>query len=180
MVLNPTRQEIQDWFDQKIRDFVEKEKQNPELTIDQQLENYMHDGPLKYFFSEFFIIFYDWLARLTYRKTNLQGGEPTRQTSELIQQFQEVDNKASRDVEVCIASILEGYITEFMVDIGKSYNNAEREFFSGPRGRFLLSLQLSIKMIIYEKDILKMNSTEQNYGVRRLWVSRRQGLDGMI
>ena len=52
-------------------------------------------------------------------------------------------------------SILEGYITEFGVDTTKSYSEAEREFFNGLRGRFLLSLQLSIKMLICEKGILK-------------------------
>ena len=54
-------------------------------------------------------------------------------------------------------SILEGYITNFMVDTTKSYNEEEREFFNRPRGRFLLSLQLSIKMLVYEKGILNMH-----------------------
>ena len=54
-------------------------------------------------------------------------------------------------------SILEGYIIEFVVDTNKSFSEAEREFFSGPRGRFLLSLQLSIKQLVYEKGILKMD-----------------------
>ena len=57
-------------------------------------------------------------------------------------------------------SILEGYITDFVVDIVKYYSDVEREFFSGPRGRFLLYLQLSIKMLICEKVILKMKSAE--------------------
>ena len=54
-------------------------------------------------------------------------------------------------------SILEGYIIEFVVDTTKSYSEEEREFFNGPKGRFLLSLQLSIKMLICEKGILKMH-----------------------
>ena len=54
-------------------------------------------------------------------------------------------------------SILEGYITEFNVNTNKSYNEAEREFINEPRGRFLLSLQLSIKMMVCEKGILKMH-----------------------
>ena len=54
-------------------------------------------------------------------------------------------------------SILEGYITEFAVETTKSYNEVEREFFNGPRGRFLLSLQLSIKMLVCEKGKLKMH-----------------------
>ena len=59
-----------------------------------------------------------------------------------------------------IDKILEGYITEFVVDTIKSYNDVERNFFKGPRGIFLLSLQLWIKMLICEKGILKMNSDE--------------------
>ena len=66
----------------------------------------------------------------------------------MIQQLQEVDNKASRVVEVWISTILEGYITEFMVDTFKYYSDIKREFFNGLRGRFLLSLQLFIKMLI--------------------------------
>ena len=57
-------------------------------------------------------------------------------------------------------SILEGYIAKFVVDTVKSYSDVEREFFQGPRGRFLLSLQLWIKMLICEKGILKMNFDE--------------------
>ena len=75
----------------------------------------------------------------------------------MIQELQENDNKASQAVEVWLDNILEGYITEFAVDTTKSYNEAEREFFNGPRDRFLLSLQLSIKMLVYEKGILKMH-----------------------
>ena len=78
----------------------------------------------------------------------------------LIQQLQEVDNKALRVVKVWLDNILEGYITNFMVNIVKYYSDTERDFFKGTRGRFLLSLQLSIKMLIFEKGILKMNSTE--------------------
>ena len=51
---------------------------------------------------------------------------------------------------------MEGYITEFVVDTTKYYSEAEREFFNRPRGRFLISLQLSIKVLVCEKGILKM------------------------
>ena len=51
--------------------------------------------------------------------------------------------KYSRDVDVWIDKILEGYITEFAVDKVKYYNDVERDFFKGPRGIFLFSLQLS-------------------------------------
>ena len=117
----------------------------------------IHENPHEYFFYEFPIILYEWLAWFTYNKTNFQGGEPTTWTPKLIQELQEIDNKASQVVEVCLDSILEGYIIEFAVDTTKSYNEVERELFNGPWVRFLLSLQLSIKMIVYEKGILKMH-----------------------
>ena len=68
-----------------------------------------------------------------------------------------MDNKALRAIEVWLDSILKGYIIKFAVDTNKSYNELEQEFFNGPRGRFLLSLQLSIKMLVCEKGILKMH-----------------------
>ena len=137
---HPERPEIQDWFDQKLQEFAEVENQNPGLTTDKWLAIYIHDGPHEYFFSEFLIILYKWLVRFTYKKTNFQGGEPTSWTPELIQELQETDNKASRAIEVWMDSILEGYTTKFANSIAKSYNEAEREFFNEPRGRFLLSL----------------------------------------
>ena len=78
----------------------------------------------------------------------------------MIQQLKEVNNKESRAFKVWHDRILEEYITKFVVDTVKSYSDVEREFFKGPRGRFLLSLQLWIKMLRYEKGILKMNSDE--------------------
>ena len=53
-----------------------------------------------------------------------------------------------------------GYITDFMVNTVKSYSDAKRELFQGPRGRFLLYLKLWIEMLKCEKGILKMNFDE--------------------
>ena len=52
---------------------------------------------------------------------------------------------------------MEGYITEFVVDTAKSYNEEKRELFKRIRGRFLFSLQLSIKMLACREEILKMH-----------------------
>ena len=92
---HPMRPKIQDWFEQKSQEFDEKENQNPGLMIDQWLEEYMHNGPHEYFFFEFPIILNEWLARLTYPKKHFQGGETMSWTPELIQEFLEVDNRAS-------------------------------------------------------------------------------------
>ena len=134
------RPEIQDWFDHNLWEFAEAENQNLIWTTDKWLANYIHDDPHEYLSYEFPIILYEWLAQFTYKKTNFQGGEATSWTPELIQELQETDNRASWAVEVWMDSILEGYITEFVVNTTKSYNEEEMEFFNGPRGRFLLSL----------------------------------------
>ena len=60
----------------------------------------------------------------------------------------------SRDLDFWIDRILEGYITEFVVDIITSYSEDERKFFQGPCGRYLSSLKMWIKMLISEKGIL--------------------------
>ena len=66
----------------------------------------------------------------------------------------------SRDVDFWLDIILEGYITEFVVDTVKSYIESEQELFQGPQGRYFNSLKLWIKMVLCEKGILKINSTE--------------------
>ena len=55
-------------------------------------------------------------------------------------------------------SILEGYITKFVVDTTKSYSEAEREFFRGPRGEFLNYLKPWTKMLLCKKGVLRMES----------------------
>lgn len=62
----------------------------------------------------------------------------------------------SRDVDFWIDNILQGYITDFIVDTITSYSEEERKIFQGPRGRYLSSLNTWIKMLICEKGILRM------------------------
>ena len=64
------------------------------------MREYIHEGPYDYFFFELSVILYKWLVRLTYRKKNFQGGEPTSRIPESIQELQEVDNRALQAVEV--------------------------------------------------------------------------------
>ena len=65
-----------------------------------------------------------------------------------------VSNTISRVVDFRVDSILQGYITKFTVEAITSYREAERNFFQGPRRRYLLSLSTWIKMLVYEKGIL--------------------------
>ena len=128
MFWHPIRSEIKDWFDQKLQQFAEAEKQNPKFSTSQWLDRYIHDGPHEWHFCEFLVLFHEWLTKFTKRKMNFQGGELTSWTVELIQVLQETSNKALWVVEVWLDSILEGYITEFAVDTNKSFSEVEGFF----------------------------------------------------
>ena len=107
----PNRPEIEEWFGLKLKEFVETENQNPKLSMGNWLGIYIHDGTHEWFLCEFPIILYEGLAKFASKNKNFQGGEPNSWTPELIQELQEIDNKASQAVEVWLDSILEGYIT---------------------------------------------------------------------
>jgi hypothetical protein len=76
--------------------------------------------------------------------------------STLIKKVKRVDNAMSRVVDHWFDSTIGGYITEFVVDRVESYSQAERYFFKGPRGKFLHFLKLRIKILLHEKNILKI------------------------
>ena len=59
-------------------------------------------------------------------------------------------------LDIWVDSILEGYITEFVVDTLTSYSEAKIELFQGPRGRYLSYLMTWINMLMCEKGILSM------------------------
>ena len=79
-------------------------------------------------------------------------------TPEAIEVLKKVDNSISRVVDYWIARILEGFVTEFVIDQVKSYSEVERHFFRGPRGKFLISLSLWIKMPLCDHGILMLRS----------------------
>jgi hypothetical protein len=77
-------------------------------------------------------------------------------TLELINKVKRIDNVLSRAIDHWFDSTIGGYITEFVVDRKKSYSQADRYFFKGPRGKFLQFLKLRIKMLLHEKNVLKI------------------------
>ena len=68
-------------------------------------------------------------------------------TPELIQTVKNLDNPITRTVDFWLVSVLEGFVTEFAVEQRKNFCEAERYFFKGYRGKYLKSLNLSIKML---------------------------------
>jgi hypothetical protein len=77
-------------------------------------------------------------------------------TSTSIKKVKRVYNVVSRVVNHWFDSTIGGYITDFVVDKVESYSQAKRYFFKGPRGNFLQFLRLRIKMLLHEKNILKI------------------------
>ena len=69
-----------------------------------------------------------------------------------------VNNKISRAVDFWTMRTLEAFVTEFAIDMSTSFSEAERQFFQGPRDKFLNSFSLRIKMILAEKGILLIES----------------------
>ena len=69
-----------------------------------------------------------------------------------------VNNEISHAVDFWTTRTLESFVTEFAIDTSTSFSEAERQFFRGPRGKFLNSFGLRIKMLLAEKGILLIES----------------------
>ena len=78
-------------------------------------------------------------------------------SDQLVREITSVSNPIYRVVDFWVDGILQGYITEFAIETIIAYSEAKRNFFEGPRRRYLLSISTSIKMLIYEKVILQLS-----------------------
>jgi hypothetical protein len=73
-------------------------------------------------------------------------------------QLQQVDNKFTRVVDFWLDNVVARFITEFVVDTMKSYSVEEKDLLKGPRGRYIISLYTSIKILLYNKGVMTMAS----------------------
>jgi hypothetical protein len=99
---------------------------------------------------------YEWLSRLANTQFEIRSRPPMVWTMTLIKKVKRVDNIVSRVVDLWFDSTIGGYITDFSIDRVESYSQVERYFFKEPRGKFLHLLKLKIKMLLHEKNILKI------------------------
>ena len=76
----------------------------------------------------------------------------------MIQRLKQTNNPISRAVDFWLNILLEGFVTEFVVDTLKAYNEAKMIFFKGYCGKYLKSLNLWIKMLLCEKGVLKLEA----------------------
>ena len=92
------------------------------------------------------------------RQTQFQRRESIEWSDQLVHEVTCVSNAISRVVDFWVDSILQAYITKFAVDTITSYSEAERNFFQGPRRRYLLNISTWIKLFAYEKGIFHLDS----------------------
>ena len=152
----PSKTEIQKWIEEQERDFVEDHNKNPNISTEDWLGRYIFTDIHEIFFGGIHQELYEWLARLTDTHFKVRLIPPMVWTLPLIKKVKRVDNAMSRAVDHWFDNTIGGYITEFVVDRLESYSQAERYFFKGPRGKNFHFLKLKIKMLLHEKNILKI------------------------
>ena len=158
MLWHPTKKEIEDWLESKMLVFTQEESRGSWLIAKNLVGKYIYYDIHEIFFVEFLVILHKWLWILVTRQTNSQRREAVEWNEQLVCEVTSVSNTISRAVDFWIDSILQGYITEFVVDTITSYSEAERNFFQGTKRRYLLSFSTWIKMLVYEKGILQISS----------------------
>ena len=160
-------------MDFKELEFAREESEESRWNPIDWLGWYIYLDIYKILFYEFPIMLHEWLSKLETQQKIFQGGELKEWTSFLSERLKIIDNPISRVVDLWVDNIIEGYITEFVVDTITSYSEAERKFFQGPLGWYISSWKAWIKMLVCEKGILRMIDWEtrvamlqQNPGVR--------------
>ena len=158
MLWHLKKKEIEDWLESKMISFAQEESVGSWLSTKIQVDKYIYFDIHEIFFVELPIVLHEWLSRLETRQTNFQRREAIEQSDQLVHEITSISNTISRAVDFWVDSILQGYITEFVVDTITSYSEAKRNFFQGPRRRYLLSIGTWIKILVYEKGILQLSS----------------------
>ena len=90
-------------------------------------------------------------------KTSTHSDRLVEWTLEAIQRFKHTNNSISRAVDFWLNSLLDGFVSEFSIETLKAYNEVERYFFKGYRGKYPKSLNLWIKMLLCEQGILRLD-----------------------
>jgi hypothetical protein len=158
MVWRPSVKEIDDWIHDSYLKFAEEENKDPRRSSDDFLQRYVFDDIYEIFFVGIHVELHEWLSKLTERKKNWKEDPLPAWTPERIQLLKSVNNEISRAVDFWTTRTLEAYVTEFAIDTQTSFSEAERRFFKGPRGKYLNSLSLRLKMLLAEKGILLLQS----------------------
>jgi hypothetical protein len=147
---------IQKWIEEQEKDFIEDQKKTPSISIEDSLGRYIFTDIHDIFFGGIHKELYEWLAKLADTQFEIRSRPLVVWTTPLINKVKRVDKIVSRVVDMWFDSTIGGYIIEFSIDRVESYSQEEIYFFKGPRGKFLHLLKLRIKMLLHEKNILKI------------------------
>ena len=158
MFWRPSVKEISDWIEDTYLKFAEQENKDPRRSSDEFLQRYVFSYIYEIFFSSIHIELHQWLSRLTERRKNFQEDQSPSWTPERIKLLKRVNNVVSRAVDFWITRTLKAFVTKFAIDTNTSFSEVERQFFKGPRGKYLNSLSLKIKMLLAKKGILIIES----------------------
>ena len=150
--------EIGDWLAETYLKFTEQENKDLRRSANDFLQRYVFCDIYEIFFGSIHIELHQWVSRLVERRTNFHGGQLSAWIPTRINLLKRVNNGISRAIDFWTTRTLEAFVTEFAIDTSTSFSEAERQFFQGPRGKFLNSFSLRIKMLLAEKGILLIES----------------------
>jgi len=126
------------------------------LTKEQWLNKYLYTEMHDIFFCSFPVELYEWIAKIADNQGRWRLDGPIVWTPELVQKLEASEDKIAHAVNHWLDHIIGVFVTKFTVDTSVSYNEAERCFFKGLRGKYLKSLNTWIKMLLCEKQVMKI------------------------
>jgi hypothetical protein len=88
------------------------------------MQRYVYTKLHEIFFRDFPIILTKWLERLVENTRSYRNVAPRNWTPKLVRQLDSISNATTCAVDLCLDSILGGYITKFSIDCTQSYSVA--------------------------------------------------------
>lgn len=143
-------------------EFVAKENRSCRRSDKYWLQDHIFLDLHEQFLSEFPILLSEWMLHMKDEGATWNINVKGEWIPEKIQHLNEISNPISRAVDFWINSILKGYVTEFSITSNKSYSAVEREFFLGPRGRYLRKLTEWINMDLHDCINFPMRNIESS------------------
>lgn len=110
-------------------------------------QRYIYTDIHEILFASFAIKIQEWFSWLAEFHTCVKDDAITKWNPELVRKLDKSSSKITCAVDYWIDNILSGFVTEFSIDTFVSYSKAKMIFFKGPRGNFLLSLKMWIKIL---------------------------------
>ena len=108
------------------------------------------------FFCTFSIELYKWIAKLADGQGRCRLDSPIVWTTELVRRLESYEDNLMRAIDHWLNRVIGGFVIEFAVDTSVRYNEVERHFFKGPRGKYFKSLNNWIKMLLCEKWVMPL------------------------